>query len=177
MGDAFTAGIGVIRYEDEETATLLYGGFTPAPGTLVYGGVTAYSDSDDNELLLGVDYRAGPLEIDSFLVSFTESNDCFFVLDGWYYFGGGISSRMDMRGGLSVARLDFGNTVTSTEIKAGIEVSENVWLDAGVGRISGDFDDVDTFSVGINMELGDRRLLGNRIRDNQRYLMESLFFF
>lgn len=196
FGDGFDATIGILGGEyafgdttaganyqfsdDTGDVAQIYAAYTFGSNSHAYGAASFDAeDSDDGVLYqLGVEYQGAAIEIDGLALIQPEQDYTAIVVDGFYYFDGGISSsRPRTRLGGVLGVVDDGGFGTDTVfgVKGGVQLGNQAWMDAGVGFVDADNDNTTVYSLGIEWTLGKRRVSGIEILDDRFDIDEFAF--
>ncbi|WP_425050619.1 hypothetical protein [Psychromarinibacter sp. S121] len=163
----FGAAVGYAPDSEDDVAYAVYAGYETSPDLLFYASIGTYVDAEDVTYTLGVDYDGSTFDIDGVLFAAPETDLTLVAMSGQYYFNASV----DFRVGGQVAYFDIdGDDVVIYGVSAGVEVTDNLWLDAGVSfGDSSTIDDTATiYRIGLEYEIGKRDKLKSRISDAQR---------
>ncbi|MEL7344042.1 MAG: hypothetical protein AAFN59_04165, partial [Pseudomonadota bacterium] len=101
------------------------------------------------------------------LASFDDDDFFGVIANMEREFAGSFSQGRPMRYGLSGTFIDFGGGDETVLVSAslGVELQDNVWLDASLGYGEEGGDDSIIWSLGIDFELGRRSQTYQRVQD------------
>lgn len=165
VGDyTFGAGFGFGEQSDQTFSLFGSYAFNDALDLLV--GVSASDGPAGTSTFLAMDYDEDRL--DFFASANLVEDDAVYLMQGRFE----ISDRVRVNGTFA----DFG-PVRSYSAGAGYKLRENVWLDAGIGRTTGDFgDSFETIKIGVTFEQGRQTLVFDRIQSSQLDLLDITSF-
>lgn len=137
-------------------------------------GMVATQESEEEMMIYQISaaYNQGPIAARVAVIGFDEQDEKLLNLSGQYEFGAGYRALLNYA---TILDAEY-EEVDSVEIGAGYQFGGSVWLDAGIGQHSidfefGDSEEFDTFFIELNFETGAQERLDRKL---QRALDDDL---
>jgi len=150
--------------DDDFSITTLVGEAEVTPGVTVGAAYEDYSEIDESFYYLSAEYQDGPVFVRGYYTSITDVDGSLFGVRGSYDVTDMIHVSADLQKGDDF----FGGDLTAFAVGAGYEFTEGFTVDASVGRLDGEGQEIDLIQVGITYELGQRARLDSKVFDAVR---------
>ena len=130
-------------------------------------GVIATQEAEYDQMVYQISggYAQGPVAAHLAVTGFDEIDEKFLSLSGQYEFGANYRALLNYWTLLDAEYVDM----DSIEIGAGYQFGNNVWLDAGIGQEtyeydSSDSEELNTFFIELNFETGSQERLDRKLQ-------------
>jgi len=137
---------------DEEAfdVTTFYAEVEAVPGMTLGAVVDNFSEFDENIYNVSADYAQGPIAVRGYYTGVTGEDLAVYGVRGSYDFGMGFSA-IGSIGGFQDFLADEATIIT---IGAGYEFYDGLSIDASVGRLTIEDDDLNIVQIGLSYDLG-----------------------
>ncbi len=160
--------------EEDFDVTTYYAEVEVVPGMTLGAVVDDFSEFDENIYNVSADYAQGPIAVRGYYTGVTGEDLAVYGVRGSYDFGMGFSATGSI-GGFEEFLAD---EATIISIGAGYAFYEGLSIDASVGRLSIDSDDLDVLQIGLTYEFGAPTRLDtkmtNAIREDRQNGLNTL---
>ncbi|WP_342071335.1 porin [Yoonia algicola] len=160
--------------EEDFDVTTYYAEVEVVPGMTLGAVVDDFSGVDDNIYNVSADYAQGPIAVRGYYTGITGEDLAIYGVRGSYDFGNGFSATGSI-GGFEEFLADEATIMT---IGAGYAFYDGLSIDASVGRLSIDSDDLDILQIGLTYEFGAPTRLDTKmtdaIREDRQYGLNAL---
>lgn len=146
---------------DDVSLTAVVGEAMVTPGVTVGVIYEDFSEFDESFYYLSAEYEDGPVFVRGYYGSVTDIDGSIFGLRGSY----DVTDMISVSARLQQVDQLFFDDLTSYSIGAGYALADGFVVDASVGRLEGEGDEIDLFQVGITYELGGRGRLDKKLFD------------
>jgi len=150
--------------EDDVSFLTILGEAEVTPGVTIGAAYEDFSEIDESFYYLTAEYEDGPIFVRGYYTSVTDIDGYLIGARGSYDVTDMIHVSADLQKGVDF----FLGDLTAYSVGAGYEFADGFIVDASVGRIEGDGNEIDTIQVGVSYELGQRRRLDRKMIDAVR---------
>jgi hypothetical protein len=149
--------------EDDLALTSLYGEASVTPDITLGAVIETQIDVDETIYHVSADYAGGPISGRAYYFDVTDVDGAILGLEGAY----AINNMFSVSAAIQSADL-FGDDFTAYSVGGSYVVSDGFTVDASIGQFSEGSNDIMSFGLAVNYEIGSQQRLDRRLSDAAR---------